>query len=607
MKNRFLGLVGVAAALACSAAAAGTYNLVVDQTTVNFTGKERRAMAINGSIPAPALRWREGEEVTINVTNKLKEDTSIHWHGIILPNDQDGVPGMTFAGIKPGETFTYRFTVKQSGTYWYHSHSGMQEAIGMYGPLLIEPAKPEAYRYDREYVVMLSDWKDEAPHRIMANLKKMGGYYNYNKRTLVDLFRDLGQANGWNDKKAVMADRLAWAQMRMEPTDLADVTGFTFLTNGHTPEQNWTALFKLGEKVRLRLINGSAMSYYDFRIPGLKMTVVQADGQDVEPVVVDELRIAVAETYDVIVEPDNRAYTLFAESFDRTGYARGTLAPQAGMSAVIPQLREPQLLTMADMGMDHGDHGSHGTDDKAASAHAGHAAAAPQTTGDHGAAYDAHGSHGNPADAHAAHGASPSMTMSHHGASNDHGRHAELDPTLQDHAAGHGQEMHSGHEEAPAMGSPSSHPGHGASTPPVGRSLTYADLRASYPKPEFREPDREIVIRLTGNMERFIWSINDKKFSEAPPIQLKLGERVRFKFVNETMMNHPMHLHGMWMEPVNGQGEQSPRKHVVNIAPGQTYYVDVNVDAPGDWAFHCHLMYHMDAGMFRMVTVAEAK
>ena len=607
MRTRFLSVAATAVALLSGAASAGTYRLVVDETTVNYTGRERPAMSINGSIPAPALRWKEGEEVTIEVTNKLDEDTSIHWHGIILPNDQDGVPGMTFAGIKPGETFTYRFKVQQSGTYWYHSHSGMQEAIGMYGPIIIEPAKPEYYAYDREYTVMFSDWHDQSPHRILANLKKYPGYYNYNKRTLGDFFRDLGKAE---DKRAVLQDRLDWAQMRMDPTDLADVTGFTFLTNGKTPEQNWTGIFRPGEKVRLRLINGSAMSYYDFRIPGLKMTVVQADGQDVEPVVVDELRIAVAETYDVIVEPEDRAYTLFAEAFDRSGYARGTLAPREGMSAEIPPLREPPLLTMADMGMDHGEHGGgHG------SMHGG------ETSSDHGN----HGDHEPGEHQGGAHGMAHSDMGSDHHGQMAHGDHAPM------HHGNNGQSGHGGmNHGAPASGSSHGHsmhrdhhapqprelppapdaptwPGHGNSTPSVGRSLTYADLRAAYDKPEHREPDREIVIRLTGNMERFIWSINEKKFSEAPPIQLELGERVRFKFVNETMMNHPMHLHGMWMEPVNGQDEKSPRKHVVNIPPGQTYSVDVNVDAPGDWAFHCHLMYHMDAGMFRMVTVAEAK
>jgi CopA family copper-resistance protein len=590
MKTRYLGLVAAAAVLTGGVATAGTYNLVIDKTTVNITGNERPAMLINGSLPAPTLRWREGEEVTINVTNKLKEDTSVHWHGIILPNDQDGVPGITFAGIKPGETFTYRFTLKQAGTYWYHSHSGMQEALGAYGPLIIEPAQPEAYQYDREYTVMFSDWLDENPHRVMGNLKKSPGYYNYNKRTVVDLLRDLDNAKGAEGKQDVVNDRLAWAKMRMDPTDLADISGFTFLTNGKTPAQNWTGVFKPGEKVRLRLINGSAMSYYDFRIPGLKMTVVQADGQNVEPVVVDEIRLPVAETYDVIVEPEDRAYTLFAESFDRTGYARGTLAPREGMSAEVPELRERPLLTMADMDMGHGGHG--GMNDHAAMGHgakAGEAENAPA---------DGHSGHGDltggaKAGAQSEHASPGSHGGMHHG----QGHMAEPGTDHEGHAATRGDEV----QILPTR------PGFGASGPEVGRSLTYADLRAAYPKPEFREPDREVLIRLTGNMERFIWSINDKKFSEAKPIELKLGERVRFKFVNETMMNHPMHLHGMWMEPVNGQGAQSPRKHVVNIPPGQTYYVDVNVDAAGNWAFHCHLMYHMDAGMFRMVTVAEAR
>jgi CopA family copper-resistance protein len=595
MKLRYLGVLCLATSTFGGAASAATYDLVVEKASVNITGKQRPAMLINGSLPAPTLRWREGEEVTINVTNKLDQDTSVHWHGIILPNDQDGVPGMTFKGIRPGETFTYRFTVVQSGTYWYHSHSGMQEALGAYGPLIIEPAQPESYRYDREYTVLFSDWLDENPHRVMANLKKNPGHYNYNKRTVVDLLRDLDSSDS---KGEVIKDRLAWARMRMDPTDLADVSGFTFLTNGRTPEQNWTGVFKRGEKVRLRLINGSAMSYYDFRIPGLRLTVVQADGQDVEPVVVDELRIAVGETYDVIVEPDARAYTLFAEAFDRSGYARGTLAPREGMAAEVPKLRERPLLTMADMG--HGEHGAAEHDHAA-----GHGLPASEPTAEDDLAGEA-GHPGHSAGGHGGHANHP--THAHAPAQPAIGtRTAHGQPAAAGEQPVHHHGAHHAHAAATPAEVPAGHPGHGGSSPAVGRSLIYSDLRANYPKPEFREPDREILIRLTGNMERFIWSINDKKFSEAEPIRLKLGERVRFKFVNQTMMNHPMHLHGMWMEPVNGQGAKSPRKHIVNIPPGQTYYVGVNVDAPGDWAFHCHLMYHMDGGMFRKITVAEVR
>ncbi|MGH8645809.1 MAG: copper resistance system multicopper oxidase, partial [Gammaproteobacteria bacterium] len=332
---------------------AGEYDLVIEKKTINLTGRDRVATTVNGSVPGPVLRWREGENVTIRVTNRLDEPTSIHWHGIILPANMDGVPGLSFDGIAPGASFTYRFTLKQSGTYWYHSHSELQEQAGMYAPIIIEPVQHEPYRYDREHVVMLSDWTDEDPHTVFAKTKKQSGYYNFNKRTIVDFFRDAAEM-GWG---ATISDRLAWGRMRMEPTDIADVTGYTytFLMNGQPPGANWTGLFKANERVRLRFINGSAMTYFDVRIPGLTMTVVQADGQDVQPVPVDEFRIAVAETYDVIVEPKNdRAYTLFAEAMDRSGYARGTLAPREGMTAPIPELRSRPLLTMADMGMAHG-------------------------------------------------------------------------------------------------------------------------------------------------------------------------------------------------------------------------------------------------------------
>lgn len=515
-------LLAAAAALTGAAPAlSATHHLVIEQVSANFTGRDRPAVAINGQIPGPTLRWREGEEVTIHVTNRLPEDTSVHWHGIVLPNDQDGVPGLTFPGIAPGETFTYRFTPQQAGTYWYHSHSGLQAAAGMYAPLVIEPRKPDGIAAEREHIVLLSDWHDDDPWRIMARLKKYPGYYNRHRRTLADFFRDL---RATSDRDAVLQDRLAWARMRMDPTDLADVAGYTFLANGKTPEQNWTGLFTPGERVRLRLINASAMTYFDFRIPGLSMTVVEADGQAVEPVTVDELRLAVAETFDVIVTPENRAYTLFAEAFDRTGYARGTLAPSPGLAAGIPPLRPRPLLTMADMG--HGEDG--------------------------------------------------------------HGAHEQPNPAV---------------KEAPPA---PTRPGHGASAPSVGRSLAYADLRAPEKEVLERTPDREIEVRLGGNMERFIWTINGRAWPDAEPIRLHLGERVRFRFINDDMMNHPMHLHGMWMRPVNGQGSRAPRKHVVNIPPGQEYAVDIDADAPGHWAFHCHLAYHMEAGMFRVVTVSEA-
>jgi L-ascorbate oxidase len=523
-----------ALALAClglsTPLVAASYDLVVENTTLNVSGEPREVMAVNGQIPGPTLRFKEGEDVVIKVTNRMKTDTSIHWHGILLPYQMDGVPGISFPGIKPGETFTYRFTAKQSGTYWYHSHSGLQEQAGVYGPLVIEPAKKEPYRFDREHVVMLTDWTDEKPEHIFSNLKKKSDYYNYSQRTL-GTFLDDAAKKGLG---AAMRDRLDWGEMRMAPTDIADVTGYTFLTNGMTPAQNWTGLFKPGERVRLRFINGSAMTFFDVRIPGLKMTVVQADGNDVLPMPVDEFRIAVAETYDVIVQPkDDRAYTIFAQSMDRAGAARGTLAPRESMSAEVPALSPRPLLTMADMGMAQGDMG-----------HAGHGAAMA----------------GAGADPHAGHVMGP----------------------MSEYAAGSGL-------------APARKEGH--------KFLVYGDLRAMRPHEDYRKPDREIEIRLTGNMERYIWTMNGKKYSEAEPIRLRYGERVRFKFVNDTMMAHPMHLHGMWMQLDNGTGRFSPLKHVINVAPGMTINADVPADATGEWAFHCHLLYHMASGMMRKVIV----
>lgn len=525
------------------------YDLMLDEKIVNFTGRKRPAMAINGAIPGPLLRLSEGEAATIRVTNRLAEPASIHWHGVLVPAGMDGVPGLSFDGIAPGETFTYRFTVKQSGTYWYHSHSGLQEQSGVYGPLIVEPAEPDPYRYDRDYVIMLSDWIDENPHRVLLNLKKRSDYYNWNKRTIFDFFRDVRE-KGWD---ATLADRRYWGRMRMDPTDIADVTGYTFLVNGQPPEANWTALFKPGERVRLRFINGAAMSIFDVRIPGLPMQVVQADGQNVVPVLVEEFRIAPGETYDVIVEPkEERGYTIFAESMDRSGYARATLAPRAGMSAEIPPMRPRPVLTP--MAMGHGDMG---------------------------------------------HGPSPSPSAMSQEMPQSPGR--TVDETQQT-GMGHG-----GHQMPPGQGSSPMGKGHGGMAMHGSpKTLRYDDLRAVIPNYDTRPPQREILVRLTGNMERYFWSINDKKFSEAEPIRLRYGERVRIKFVNETMMNHPMHLHGMWMELENGNGSHNPRKHTINVPPGETIYVDVSADALGQWAFHCHLLYHMDTGMFRTVIVERA-
>ncbi|WP_259755953.1 copper resistance system multicopper oxidase [Pseudomonas sp. GCEP-101] len=543
---------------------AGVYDLTIGEGELRLSDGARKALTVNGRTPAPELRFKEGEDVELRVTNTLDRDTSLHWHGLILPYTQDGVPGISFPGIKPGETFTYRFTVKQSGTYWYHAHSDFQEIEGLYGPLVIEPKAREPYRYDREYTLLLADWHDTRPETVYANLKKQSDYYNRNQRTLGDFIAD-ASANG---VMATLRDRLDWGGMRMTPTDIADIAGFRFLVNGQDSEQNWTGLFKPGERVRLRIINGSGMSYFDLRIPGLKMTVVQADGNDVQPVTVDELRIAVAETYDVIVQPqEDRAYTFFAEAMDRSGYARATLTPRAGLQAEVPALRERPLLSMADMGMSHEgmDHGG-----MAMAGQGADAAGADMAGMDHS-----------------------SM------AGMDHSKMQGMD---------HSQMAGMDHS---AMSSPKSDyaPGSGLTPQPAepgNRLLVYADLKAMRPYADYRAPDRTIEFRLTGNMERYFWSIDGKKYSEAEPIRLTYGERVRIRFVNDTMMTHPMHLHGMWMQLDKGNGRFNPLKHVVSVAPGSTLDVDVPADALGEWAFHCHLIYHMAAGMMRKVIVEPA-
>lgn len=655
---RRLNVVTLVATLLGSAVAspatAGVYELVIEEKTVNVTGRDRTAMAINGTVPGPVLRWREGEEVTINVTNRLRESTSIHWHGILLPARMDGVPGLSFDGIAPGQTFTYRFTVRQSGTYWYHSHSGLQEQSGVYAPLIIDPATPPPYRHDREYVVMLSDWTDEDPHRVMGKLKKQAGYYNFQKRTVADFARDV-RTQGW---KAAVADRLAWSRMRMDPTDIADVTGYTytFLVNGQSPAGNWTALFEPGERVRLRFINAAAMTYFDVRIPGLTLEVVQADGQDVEPVAVEEFRIAVSETYDVIVEPrEARAYTIFAEAMDRSGHARGTLAPRPGMAGPIPPLRQRPIRTMADMGMDHGTAG-HGAMDRGTSP--GPRDKQPM---DHGATGGGHPATANQAMGDGQPGGQPTdrPTMGHGAMGHGQPGGQPADTSGMDHGAmGHQQqddqsagtapvEGRPAHDRATDIGRPPHEPGktvtnHGAASgalqapvphgpddhgpgnsmiammprsrlhePGAGledadrRVLLYTDLRSREPGYDRRPPEREIELHLTGNMDRFIWGFDGKRFSEADPVRLRLGERVRMTIVNDTMMEHPIHLHGMWMELDNGSDARNPRKFTINVKPGERLSFLLTADAPGAWAFHCHLLYHMDAGMMLAVVVSE--
>jgi len=549
---------------------AGTdFQLDIGTSLVNFTGQPRPAITINGSLPAPLLRWREGDTVSLRVTNHLPPGTptSIHWHGILLPANMDGVPGMSFDGILPGESYLYRFTLKQSGTYWYHSHSLQQEQAGLYGAIIVDPREPATYHWDREHVVLLSDWTDLDPADLFARLKKAPHHDNWYKPTVADFFRDVRR----DGLAATLADRRAWGAMRMTPSDLSDVNAhtYTYLMNGVTPAGNWTGEFRPGEKVLLRLVNASAMTHFDVRIPGLKMTVVAADGQYVHPVSVDELRMGAAETYDVIVEPSGQdAYTLFAQDMGRTGHARGTLAVRAGLQAPVPAVDPRPLLTMDDMG--HGGHGRH--------------AAAPE--GGCGAAMAAEGACGArhaPAshDAHAAHG-------------------------------GGGMQSHPASESGnPLVDMQTMAPSPRLDDPGIGlrgngrRVLTYADLKSVFDDPDGREPGRTVELHLTGHMEKFSWSFDGIPFASAEPLRLNYGERMRIVLVNDTMMQHPIHLHGLWSDLEDEAGGFMVRKHTIDMPPGTRRSYRVRADALGRWAYHCHLLYHMDAGMMREVRVEE--
>ncbi len=548
------------------------FDLIIAETPVNFNGKPRIATTINGSVPAPTLRWREGDTVTINVSNHLRERTSIHWHGLILPYDMDGVPGISFKGIDPGETFTYQFKVQQSGTYWYHSHSGVQEMAGMYGAIIIMPIGGESIQADRDYIVQLSDWTDENPKRVFEKLKTQSDYYNFTQPTLIELFSD-----ATNDGLSAALDkRRMWNEMRMNPTDLSDLSGhtLTFLMNGKTQAGNWSELFTPGERVRLRFINAASNSIFDVRIPHLPMSVVQTDGLNVEPVTVDEFRFGSGETYDVIVEPTDDSYTIFAESIERTGFARGTLSIRPELTADVPEISEAEWLSMEDMmgAMDH----------------------STMAEMDHS-----------------------EMLMNH----DDPGEEVNLDHGA--HSSGTVIE----HRDDDALTRPSTQIRHvsteyGASTdmlvdtprtnlddPGVGlrnngrRVLTLADLRTIGGPMDSRGPEREIELHLTGNMERYSWSIDGLEYGESTPIHFKHGERLRVILHNDTMMTHPMHLHGMWSELENDQGEFLVRKHTILVQPAQRISFLVTADAFGRWAWHCHLLFHMEAGMFRQVIV----
>lgn len=554
--------------------------LIADQK-INLDGRAGSAMTINGSLPGPILRFKEGEDAVIRVTNNLRETSSIHWHGLLVPPGMDGGPGVSFAGIKPGETFTYRFPVRQYGTYWAHSHSGGQELLGVYAPIIIDPIEPEPFRYDRDYVVMLSDYSFVNPARIISNLKELGNYYNRQRRAVGEFFRD-----AWSKRFSVaLSDYEAWSRMRMDPTDLADVTGVTlhYLMNGLSPASNWTGLFRPGERVRLRFINAGASTYFDVRIPGLKLTVVQADGQYVQPVEVDEFRMAPAETYDVIVEPqEHKAYTVFAETMDRSGYARGSLAPSTGMAAEIPRRRPRPTLTMKDMGM-------------AMSERSGMDMAGKKSDSK-----------------------MPGMDMPPSAAKetpkmdNMQMPGMEMNDMTKSEIPGitpvpHAKDQHGiGNQIVPMttqarLGEP------GVGLGEDGwRVLVYTDLKSLRMREDKREPEREIELHITGNMERFMWSFDGKKYSEAKtPIPFRYSERLRLTFVNDTMMAHPLHLHGMWMELENGNGHFIPRKHTVNVKPAERVSVAITADARGRWAFHCHLLLHMEMGMFRVIEVSD--
>jgi CopA family copper-resistance protein len=538
---------------------------------MTIDGRESHAIGLNGTIPGPLIRLREGQTVRLHVENALDEDSSIHWHGLILPFHMDGVPGVSFPGIKPRSTFTYEFPVKQSGTYWYHSHSGLQEQLGHYGPIVIDPAGTDPIASDREHVVVLSDHSEMHPHIIFKKLKQQGGYFNYQKQTLADQLRGEGQS---------AKDRRDWGKMRMDPTDVSDVTGstYSYLVNGHGPSDNWTALFTPGERVRLRVINASAMTTFNVRIPGLKLTIVQADGLNVRPVQVDEFQIAVAETYDVIVEPsDDRAYTLIGESVDRSGMARATLAPRAGMAAEVPPLRKRPIATMKDMGMGGMDHG--------AMASATATPGADDCPPEHAAM-----GHCKPATGAAESSASDGM--------------ASMEHSMRDFAVAPGvKKTPTVQTISPMPMDRTGEPGQGLAD--VGHKvLVYRDLIAVDRNPDVRAPERSMRIHLTGNMERYMWAFDGEKLNEVKdPIPFLQDERVRVTLVNDTMMGHPIHLHGHFFELVTGHGEHAPRKHTVQVQPGGTVTFDVTTDAVGDWAFHCHMLYHMHAGMMQVVTV----
>jgi CopA family copper-resistance protein len=608
------------------------FELTIDSTPVNITGRRVMATTINGSIPGPTLRWREGDTVTVAVTNKLKVPTSIHWHGMRIPSNMDGVPGLSFAGIPAGETFVYRFPVKQRGTYWYHSHTRFQEQTGLFGSLIIEPREQEPFEYDREYAILFADWSDSNPETVFRNLKQDSDYYNYYRPTLTRFFSDVNEQG----LHQALAQRIMWGRMNMTTGDIADVSGstYTYLLNGNAPAANWLGVFEKGEKIRLRFVNGSSMTIFDVRIPGLPMTVVEADGNHVVPVTVDEFRMGVAESYDVIVQPDgDSAYTIFAQSLDRSGYARGTLAPRLGMTAAIPAMDPRPVRTMMEMGMKMDS--MKGMDMSGVGGMKMGSMQGMDVSGMDGAkpgdmkGMDMSGMDMKNMPTKASPPRSPDQPFGMAGMEtapaasvigkpgitpfpqpgpanrpfNPMTEEMSTPPPVKVLAPGH---LHVGPQvvEVAAMTTAQlNNPGNGLADN-GRRVLTYADLRSLYPGADARPPSREIVLHLTGNMERFIWGFDGYKYSAAEPINLKLGERVRITLINDTMMEHPIHLHGLWSELENGHGAFNPYKHTILVKPAEQVSYLLSADTPGEWAYHCHLLYHMKAGMFRKVVVS---
>ncbi|MDQ2745000.1 MAG: copper resistance system multicopper oxidase [Chloroflexota bacterium] len=641
------------------------FDLSIGPTPVNITGRRTVATGVNKSVPGPVLRWRQGDTVTLNVTNRLDVPTSIHWHGIRSPSNMDGVPGLSFRGIAPGATYVYRIPLHQSGTYWYHSHSAFQEQTGLYGAIIVEPQAGYPVAFNRDYVIVLSDWTDINPEEIVSNLKFQSDYYNFHQRTVGTFFSDVGK----HGLRSTLTNRLEWGRMRMSPTDIADVTGhtYTYVLNGLPPRSNWTGLFRPGERVRLRFINASSMTFFDVRIPGLTMSVVEADGNSVVPVDVDEFRIGVAETYDVMVRPtQDRAYTIFAQSEDRSGYARGTLATRTGMAGPVPPMDPRPIRTMTDMGMGNMDMsgnmaGMSTNAGSAARAAPDHPGGMPSNRPSMPTMPTSHGGMSGMQGRDTGNGSMPGMGMSMGsmaGIGMDQGgaagARAQRTSTVTK-AVGHantpatpmggtpGMEMDHGNmagmkmgrgsmgnmsgkdmggmntklnpvaarmQGSPGVDNVAMMPTERLNEPGDGlngngrRVLTYADLRALQPGDDPRPPSREITLHLTGNMVRYMWGFDGKKFSQAEPIRLKRSERVRFTLINDTMMEHPIHLHGLWSELENGYGEYRPYKHTIIVKPGEKLSYLVTADKPGEWAYHCHLLYHMEMGMFRTVVVA---